>query len=53
MAQAEVEIMEKLNVAKAAKEAGGDPEKFLKLFEKYIKEPIIKNPELLNKEGWN
>ena len=36
----------------ARKEAGGDKEKFLKLFEKYIKTPVINNPNLLNKTGW-
>jgi hypothetical protein len=35
-----------------AKEAGGNKEKFLKLFEMYVKEPVWKNPDLLRKAGW-
>jgi len=36
----------------AKKEAGGNTEKFLKLFEEYVKTPVINNPDLLNKTGW-
>ena len=36
----------------AHKEANGDKGKFLKLFEKYIKEPVRKNPDILRKKGW-
>jgi hypothetical protein len=37
---------------RAAREAKGSSQKFLELFEKYIKEPIRINPELLRKSGW-
>lgn len=37
---------------RAAREAGGDQEKFLELFEKYIKGPVRLNPDLLRKHGW-
>lgn len=37
---------------RAAKEAGDDKEKFLELFDQYVKEPIRKNPQLLRKIGW-
>ncbi|GAA4316372.1 RHS repeat-associated core domain-containing protein [Compostibacter hankyongensis] len=37
---------------KAAQEAGTSQEKFLELFEKYIKQPVIHNPKLLRKSGW-
>ena len=36
----------------AQKEAGDDKEKFLELFNKYVKEPIRKNPDLMYKKGW-
>jgi len=37
---------------RAAREAGNDRGKFLKLFEKYVKKPIRENPDLLRKAGW-
>lgn len=37
---------------RAMKEAGDDAMKFQKLFDKYVKEPVRKNPELLRKSGW-
>ena len=40
------------NMKKAAKEAKGDSKVFLDLFEKYVKDPVRKNPDLLNKSGW-
>lgn len=40
-------------MTRAAKEAGDSVEEFLRLFEKYVKEPIRKNPELLRKSGWD
>lgn len=36
----------------AASEAGKDVNKFLKLFDQYVKQPVIENPELLRKAGW-
>lgn len=33
-------------------EAAGDTSKFLELFDLYIKQTIINNPELLRKSGW-
>ncbi len=37
---------------RAANEANGDKSKFIELFEKYVKEPIRNNPDLLRKSGW-
>ena len=37
---------------KADKEAGGSVDKFLELYDKYVKEPVRNNPELLRKSGW-
>jgi hypothetical protein len=37
---------------RAAREAGNDVNKFLKLFEKYVKAPVRQNPDLLRKDGW-
>ena len=37
---------------RAAREAGASSQKFLALFEKYVKEPVRLNPELLRKSGW-
>jgi RHS repeat-associated protein len=37
---------------KAATQAGDDAEKFKELFDKYVKEPVRSNPELLRKSGW-
>lgn len=39
-------------MSRAAREARKSTEKFLELFEKYVKEPIRNNPELLRKAGW-
>lgn len=42
-----------LNGMKAADlEAAGNPTKFLKLFDKYVKQPLLQNPNILNKTGW-
>ncbi|MFW9928716.1 MAG: AHH domain-containing protein [Candidatus Thorarchaeota archaeon] len=40
------------SMQKAAKEAKGNTQVFLQLFDKYVKTPIMNNPELLNKVGW-
>lgn len=37
---------------RAAREAGNDKALFKQLFEKYVKEPIRENPDLLYKRGW-
>jgi hypothetical protein len=37
---------------KAATEAGGDQAKFLQLFDRYVKQPVLQNPNLLRKSGW-
>ena len=37
---------------RAAKEAGPNKSKFLELFEKYVKEPVRKNPQMLRKDYW-
>jgi len=37
---------------KASSEAGTDTNKFLELFDKYVKEPVRNNPDLLRKAGW-
>lgn len=37
---------------RASLQAGNDKAKFLKLFDEYIKQPVIKNPNLLRKAGW-
>jgi hypothetical protein len=37
---------------KAKSGAGNDPQKFLELYNQLVKQPIIKNPELLRKSGW-
>ncbi|ULC57923.1 DUF6443 domain-containing protein [Flaviramulus sp. BrNp1-15] len=37
---------------KASMEAGGNTKVFLKLFNKYVKKPVINNPKLLRKAGW-
>jgi len=39
-------------MSQAAREAGKDKEKFLKLYEEYVKKPIRDNPDLLRKSGW-
>jgi hypothetical protein len=36
----------------AKAEAGGSQAEFLKLFNQYVKQPVIQNPELLRKSGW-
>jgi RHS repeat-associated protein len=40
------------NMKKADAEAAGDADKFLELFDKYIVDPVMENPELLQKDGW-
>ena len=42
----------KEGMKKADKEAKGDVDKFKDLFDKYVKEPIRQNPDLLYKKGW-
>ena len=37
---------------RAASEAKGSSSKFKELFNKYVKEPVRNNPELLRKKGW-
>ena len=37
---------------KADLESGGSKEKFLELFNEYVKDPIRNNPDLLRKSGW-
>ncbi len=37
---------------RAAREAGGNKERFLELFETYVKGPVRQNPDLLRKIGW-
>ncbi|WP_281925840.1 AHH domain-containing protein, partial [Flavobacterium collinsii] len=37
---------------KASMQAGNDKAKFLKLFDEYVKQPVIENPNLLRKSGW-
>jgi len=37
---------------RASKEAGRNKEKFLELFEKYVKEPVCKDPGMLDKAWW-
>jgi RHS repeat-associated protein len=37
---------------RAATEAGKDRQKFLELFEKYVKAPVRENPWMLRKDGW-
>ena len=36
----------------AQREAGANKEEFLRLYEKYVKEPVRNNPDLLRKSGW-
>lgn len=36
----------------AQRQAGACKDKFLSLFEKYVKQPIRNNPEKLKKSGW-
>ena len=45
------EFVEK-GLKQADAESGGSKEKFLELFNKYVKEPIRNNPDLLRKKGW-
>jgi hypothetical protein len=40
------------NMEKASKKAGKNKDEFLRLFEKSVKDPVRKNPELLRKSGW-
>ena len=37
---------------RASNEAGSDTSKFLELFDKYVKEPVRNNSDLLRKTGW-
>ena len=36
----------------ASRDAGGNTDEFLRLFDTYVKEPVRQNPQLLRKEGW-
>ncbi len=38
---------------RADREARGNKDKFLELFETYVKKPIRDNPKLLDKDGWS
>jgi hypothetical protein len=40
------------NMQRAATEAGGNQAKFLQLFDQYVKQPVLQNPNLLRKSGW-
>lgn len=40
------------NMLRASKEAGQDLKKFLRLYNKYVKKPVLANPYLLRKIGW-
>ena len=37
---------------RASFQAGGSQAKFLQLFDQYVKQPVINNPQLLRKAGW-
>ena len=37
---------------RARDEAGRDKQKFLKLYDKYVKQPVRDNPDLMYKKGW-
>jgi RHS repeat-associated protein len=37
---------------RAAREAGKNRGRFLELFDRYVKQPIINNPDLLRRNGW-
>ncbi len=39
-------------MARAAREAGTDKDLFLQLFEKYVKDPVRQDPDILYKRGW-
>ena len=39
-------------IERAAKGAGPDKDKFLELFQLYVKDPVLINPDLLRKIGW-
>ncbi len=39
-------------MVRAAAGAGGNQAKFIQLFQSYVKNPVIKNPQLLRKAGW-
>lgn len=32
--------------------AAGNQAKFLQLFDQYVKQPLLQNPNMLNKTGW-
>ena len=38
---------------RAAREAGDDAAKFKRLFDKYVKQPVRDNPDLLRRKGWD
>lgn len=40
------------NMQRAASEAGSSQAKFLLLFDQYVKQPVLQNPNLLRKSGW-
>jgi RHS repeat-associated protein len=40
------------NMKRAATKAGASVKKFLNYFEKYVKEPVRNNPDLLQSSGW-
>ncbi len=37
---------------KASKKAGKNKDEFLKLFDEYVRQPVVNNPEILRKSGW-
>lgn len=39
-------------MGRAASQAGGSQARFLELYNLYVKQPVINNPELLRKIGW-
>ena len=39
-------------MTRAAVEAGGSQAAFMRLFNQYVKQPVISNPQLLRKAGW-
>lgn len=37
---------------RAASEAGTDAAHFTQLFDQYVRQPVLQNPELLRRSGW-
>lgn len=36
----------------ARREAGNDKQKFLQLYDKYVKQPVRDNPDIMYNKGW-